>query len=45
MNRSTIDKAALARQLAGVWKKRRDLRDIDRVIRRLRGDARAKASR
>lgn len=42
MNRSGIDKADLARRLAGVWRKRRDLRDIDRVVRRLRSDARSK---
>jgi hypothetical protein len=35
-------KAALARQLSGIWAKRRDLAKIDQVIRTLRKGARLK---
>ena len=33
MSREEMDKVALARQLSGVWRNRKDLKDIDRVIR------------
>jgi hypothetical protein len=36
MSRKDLDKGQLARQLAGVWRDRKDLKDIDRVVRRLR---------
>jgi len=36
MSRKEMDKVALARQLSGVWRNRKDLKDIDRVIRSLR---------
>ena len=42
MSRRAIDRAELARQLSGIWRKRGDLRDFDRVIRRLRSDTRSK---
>ncbi len=31
-----IDRAEIARQLAGIWADRKDLRDIDRIVRTLR---------
>ncbi|MBI3014385.1 MAG: ribbon-helix-helix protein, CopG family [Candidatus Tectomicrobia bacterium] len=37
-----VDKVALARQLAGIWKERKDLGDIDQAVRRLRKDTRRK---
>lgn len=42
MSRRAIDRADLARQLSGLWRRRHDLRDIDRLIRRLRSDTRSK---
>jgi hypothetical protein len=36
MSRKEMDKVALARQLSGVWRNRKDLKDVDRVIRSLR---------
>lgn len=36
MARQEIDKASLARRLAGMWSAREDLRDITRAVRRLR---------
>ena len=36
MSRTEMDKVALARQLSGVWRNRKDLKDVDRVIRSLR---------
>ena len=36
MSRKEMDKVALARQLSGVWRSRKDLKDVDRVIRSLR---------
>ena len=38
--KKAIDKAALARQIAGLWKNRKDLGETDRLIRRLRKDSR-----
>jgi predicted DNA-binding protein len=42
MSRKDLDKAQLARQLAGVWRSRKDLKDIDRMLRRMRKGARLK---
>lgn len=42
MTRKELDKVSLARQLGGIWAKRRDLREIDRIIRRLRRGTRLK---
>ncbi len=38
--KKTLDKAALARSLAGIWKGRKDLPSIGREVRRLRKDTR-----
>jgi len=38
--KKSVDKAALARQIAGLWKHRKDLGKTDRLIRRLRKDSR-----
>lgn len=40
-----VDRAALAAELSGVWRNRRDLKDIEKVIRRLRKDRAVKGSR
>ena len=37
-----VDKVALIRQIAGVWRNRRDIADTDRYVRRLRKDTRRK---
>jgi hypothetical protein len=37
----SIDKAALARELAGVWRNRKDLARIDSFVRKLRRGRRA----
>jgi predicted DNA-binding protein len=42
MSRKDLDKGQLARQLAGVWRDRKDLKDIDRMLRRLRKGTRLK---
>lgn len=42
MTRKEIDKGSLARQLAGVWRHRQDLKNIDRTLRRLRKGTRLK---
>jgi len=42
MSRKEIDKVSLARQLSGVWHDRRDLKEIDRTLRRLRKGTRLK---
>jgi len=42
MSGTDLDKAQLARQLAGIWRGRKDLKDIDRRLRRLRKGARLK---
>ena len=39
-HKKAVDKAALARQIAGLWKHRRDLGKTVRLIRRLRTDSR-----
>ena len=36
------DKAALARQVAGIWKNRSDLVDVEKYVRGLRKDTRRK---
>jgi len=38
--KKTLDKAALAREIAGLWKDRKDLGSTDRLIRRLRKGSR-----
>jgi len=35
-----VDKVALAREVAGIWKKRRDIGDTEKYVRRLRQDTR-----
>lgn len=40
-----LDKAALARELSGIWKGRRDLKKIDQTVRRLRRGLRLGRSR
>jgi len=42
MSRKAVDKVSLARQLCGIWGERKDLRDIDRTVRRLRQGTRRK---
>lgn len=42
MSKEDLDKGRLARQLAGAWRGRRDLKEIDRVVRRLRKGTRLK---
>jgi hypothetical protein len=42
MNRKEIDKGTLARQLSGVWRHRKDLKQIDRTLRRFRKGTRLK---
>ena len=39
--KQAVDKTALARQLAGMWKNRKDLGTTSRLIRRLRKGTRA----
>ena len=40
-----LDKAALARELTGIWRNRRDLKDIEVAVRKLRGGSRLKRFR
>ncbi len=40
-----LDKAALARGLTGIWKNRRDLKDIEAAVRKLRSGSRLKRFR
>jgi hypothetical protein len=40
-----LDKAALARSLAGIWKNRNDLKDIDATVRKLRKSSRLRRLR
>jgi hypothetical protein len=40
MHDKAIDKAALVRSLAGIWKSRADLKNVDSTIRRLRKGSR-----
>lgn len=42
MSKKDLDKGQLARQLAGVWRDRKDLKDVDRMLRRLRKGTRLK---
>ena len=42
MSRKEIDKVSLAQQLSGVWRSRKELKEIDRTIRRLRKGTRLK---
>ena len=42
MGRKEMDKASLARQLSGIWRNRKDLRDIEGTVRRLRRGTRLK---
>ncbi len=42
MSRKEMDKVSLARQLSGIWKRRRDLKDVGGIIRRLRKGTRLK---
>lgn len=42
MSGKGVDKVALARRLSGIWRKRTDLKDIDRAVRRLRRGTRLK---
>jgi predicted DNA-binding protein len=42
MVRKEMDKASLARQLSGIWGRRKDLKHIDRYLRRLRKGARGR---
>ena len=41
----TIDKAALARELTGIWKRRKDFKDIEASVRKLRKGSRLKRLR
>ena len=41
-HKQSLDKSALARQIAGLWKDRKDLAATPRFIRRLRKGSRAK---
>ena len=40
-----VDKVALARQLVGIWRDRKDLRNTDRVLRRWRKGTRRRRLR
>ena len=42
MTKKEVDKASLARQLAGVWRHRKGLKNIKRTLRRLRKGSRLK---
>ena len=42
MSGKDVDKVALARQLAGIWKDRKDLKAIGPAVRRLRKGIRLK---
>jgi len=42
MSKNDVDKAQLARQLSGIWRNRKDLKEIDHLIRRLRKGTRLK---
>ena len=43
--KDAIDKTAMARRLAGLWKNRADLGDTGRLVRRLRKDSRRRRLR
>lgn len=36
MSGKQVDKGSLARQIGGIWGKRKDVKDIDSIIRKLR---------
>jgi len=42
MSHKEMDKVSLARELGGIWRRRRDLKAIDLAIRRLRKGTRLK---
>jgi len=42
MRGKEIDKVSLARNLAGIWRDRKDLKDIDAAVRKLRRGSRLK---
>ncbi len=42
MNRNDLDKVELARQLSGIWRHKKGLKEGDRFIRKLRKGARLK---
>jgi hypothetical protein len=41
-SRRDFDRSALARQISGIWKNRKDLRHVEQLIRKLRRDTRPK---
>ncbi len=45
MSGKGIDKVSMARNLAGIWRNRKDLKDIDAVVRRFRSSSRLKRFR
>jgi hypothetical protein len=45
MSGKDIDKVSLARNLTGIWKNRKDLKDIDAAVRKLRTGSRLKRFR
>jgi DNA primase len=42
VSKNDIDKAELARQLSGIWRNRKDLKEVDLYVRRLRKGTRLK---
>ena len=42
MTEREVDRVEIARRLAGIWTDRKDLREIDRVVRALRAGTRLK---
>jgi hypothetical protein len=42
VNTEAVDKAVISRQIAGIWKNRRDLADSVKYVRTLRRDTRRK---
>ena len=42
MSKKEMDRVALARQLSGIWRNRKDLEKIDQTVRRLRKGKRLK---
>ena len=42
MSKKDVDKLSLAKQLCGIWRGRKDLGDIDQIVRRLRKGKRLK---
>jgi hypothetical protein len=43
MSGKKLDKGALARQIGGIWAKRKDIKDIDSIVRKLRKGKRLRA--